>query len=143
MPTGASQTREPARLGGLTSSPPHAPPPPTAKLGSPLDPQGLHRYGGPQSIGRSRGGLNTAVHLVAAGLEQILGFCLSPGQAHDAPVGRDLLASLGVDNLQIPLIMDRAYEGDETRYLVQSLFFEPVVLPKENRLDPWPFDPDL
>jgi len=39
--------------------------------------------------------------------------------------------------------MDRAYEGNETRYLVQSLGFEPVVPPKENRLDPWEFDAEL
>jgi len=39
--------------------------------------------------------------------------------------------------------MDRAYEGNETRYLVQSLGFEPVVPPKENRLDPWAFAAEL
>lgn len=54
-----------------------------------------------------------------------------------------MLKRLGIDNLQIPLIMDRAYEGNETRYLVQSPGFEPVVPPKENRVDPWPYDTDL
>lgn len=81
--------------------------------------------------------------MVAAGLKQVLGFCLSPGQAHDAPVGRELLEDLGIDNLQIPLIMDRAYEGNETRYLAQSLGFEPVVPPLQSRLDPWGYDTEL
>jgi len=81
--------------------------------------------------------------MVAAGLKQVLGFCLSPGQAHDAPVGRELLEDLGIDNLQIPLIMDRAYEGNETRYLAQSLGFEPVVPPLQSRLDPWEYDTEL
>ena len=39
--------------------------------------------------------------------------------------------------------MGRAYEGNETRYLVQSLGFEPVVPPKENGVDPWPHDAEL
>lgn len=54
-----------------------------------------------------------------------------------------MLQSLGIDNLQIPLIMDRAYEGNETRCLVQSLGFEPVVPPNETRTDPWAYDTEL
>lgn len=53
----------------------------------------------------------------AAGIKQALAFTLTPGQAHDAPAGRELLTSLGIDNLQVPLLMDRAYEGNETRWL--------------------------
>ena len=40
----------------------------------------------------------------------------------------------------LPLLMDRAYEGDETRQLVLSLGMVPVVPPKCNRVDPWTFD---
>jgi hypothetical protein len=36
-----------------------------------------------------------------------------------------------------PLLMDRAYEDDETRQLVLSLGMIPVVPPKSNRIDPW------
>ena len=39
--------------------------------------------------------------------------------------------------------MDRAYEGNETRYLVQSLGFEPVVPPLQTRTDPWSFDAEV
>ena len=35
------------------------------------------------------------------------------------------------------LIMDRAYEGDETRQLALNFGFIPVVPPKCNRLNPW------
>lgn len=38
------------------------------------------------------------------------------------------------------LIMDRAYEGDETRALAVSLGYIPVVPPKKNRKDPWEYD---
>jgi transposase len=40
----------------------------------------------------------------------------------------------------MPLLMDRAYEGDETRQLVLELGFVPVVPPKSNRTDPWEYD---
>jgi len=39
--------------------------------------------------------------------------------------------------------MDRAYEGNETRWLAESLEFQPVVPPKVRRLDPWEYDVDL
>lgn len=41
---------------------------------------------------------------------------------------------------QIPLLMDRAYEGDETRQLVLDLGMIPVVPPKANRVFPWDYD---
>lgn len=40
----------------------------------------------------------------------------------------------------MPLLMDRAYEGDETRQLVLELGMVPVVPPKTNRVDPWRYD---
>lgn len=43
----------------------------------------------------------------------------------------------------IPLLMDRAYEGEETRQLVLELGMIPVVPPKSNRLDPWEYDREL
>jgi transposase len=39
--------------------------------------------------------------------------------------------------------MDRAYEGNETRYLAQSLGFEPVVPPLQTRRDPWEYDTEV
>jgi transposase len=38
------------------------------------------------------------------------------------------------------MLMDRAYEGDETRQLVLSLGMIPVVPPKSNRIEPWEYD---
>ena len=40
----------------------------------------------------------------------------------------------------VPIVMDRAYEGDQTRQLVLQLGFEPVVPPNPNRLHPWAHD---
>lgn len=43
----------------------------------------------------------------------------------------------------VPMVMDRAYEGDQTRQLVLELGFEPVVPPNPNRLHPWAYDRGL
>jgi transposase len=67
-------------------------------------------------------------------------FCLSPGQAHDAPEGRRLLQALGPTNRPVHLIMDRAYEGNETRQLALELGFIPIVPPMKTRIDPWEYD---
>ena len=43
----------------------------------------------------------------------------------------------------LPLLMDRAYEDNETRALARSLGMEPVVPPKRNRRLPWSYDREL
>ena len=88
----------------------------------------------------SRGGWNTKIHMVAADARTAVTFSLSPGQAHDAPEGRRLLQSLGPTSRPIHLLMDRAYEGNETRQLALDLGFVPVVPPTRTRLDPWEYD---
>jgi transposase len=104
------------------------------------DGTGALKKNGPQAIGKSRGGWNTKIHLVAADARTAITFALSPGQAHDAPEGRALLRDLGTMAQGLPLLMDRAYEGDETRQLALDLGMSPVVPPKRNRLNPWPYD---
>lgn len=38
------------------------------------------------------------------------------------------------------MLMDRAYEGNETRQLVRDLGMIPVVPPRSNRIEPWEYD---
>lgn len=78
--------------------------------------------------------------MVAADARTAVTFCLSPGQAHDAPEGRRLLQSLGPASRPIHLLMDRAYEGNETRQLALDLGFIPVVPPLRTRIEPWEYD---
>lgn len=78
--------------------------------------------------------------MVAANADIPIIFSLSPGQVGDAPEGRKLLCTWGDSDKPAFLLMDRAYEGDETRALVKSLGRIPVVPPKRNRLDPWEYD---
>ena len=60
----------------------------------------------------------------------MIAFALSPGNDHDAPHGRTLLQELGPMPEGLPLLMDCAFEGDETRQLVLDLGMIPVVPPK-------------
>ncbi len=81
--------------------------------------------------------------MVAADARTAVTFSLSPGQAHDAPQGRRLLNRLGAQNQKRFLLMDRAYEGDNTRQLALDLGYHPVVPPKSNRHEPWEYDQQM
>ena len=81
--------------------------------------------------------------MIAATAMRAIEFILSAGQAHDAPQGRILMETVGKQKAVIPLLMDRAYEDDFTRYIAQTLGFDPVVPPKSNRKNPWEYDKEL
>ena len=81
--------------------------------------------------------------MVAADARTAITFSLSPGQAHDAPEGRKLLNRLGQQHGSLSLIMDRAYEGNETRQLALVLGYEPVVPPLRTRVEPWEYDREM
>jgi len=49
---------------------------------------------------------------------------------HDAPAARALLFQMVLPLEPTALIMDRAYEGDETRQLAIDMGYTPVVPPK-------------
>jgi transposase len=92
---------------------------------------------GVQSIGRSRGGWTTKIHMVAADARTAQTFSLTPGQAGDAPAGRELLRHLASLPKRCRVIMDRAYEGNETRQLVLDLGLTRWVPPPSTRVEPW------
>ena len=81
--------------------------------------------------------------MVAANAECALKFSLSAGNAGDAPEGRRLLTLFGAPPEPCSLLMDRAYEGNETTRLGRELGFSPVVPPNPNRLKPWEYDKEL
>jgi len=79
--------------------------------------------------------------MVAASARCAIGFSLSPGQAGDAPAGRALLRDLlpALPALR-HVIMDCAYEGNETRQLVFDFGLIPVVPPHPQRIEKWQLD---
>jgi transposase len=78
--------------------------------------------------------------MVAANARTAITFALSPGQASDAKAGRELLGGIGPLTAPAYLLMDRAYEDNQTRQLALDFGFIPVVPPKQNRLEPWQYD---
>ena len=81
--------------------------------------------------------------MVAADSRTAVTFSLSPDQAHDAAERRKLLRRLVRQRASPALVMDRAYEGDETRQLALDLGFEPVVPPLKIQRDPWEYDREM
>lgn len=81
--------------------------------------------------------------MVAADARTAITFALSPGQAGDAPQGRALLESLGPPNRPLCLLMDKAYEGNETRQLALDLGFIPIAPPLHTRVEPWEYDREM
>ena len=81
--------------------------------------------------------------MVAASDRDGVIFALSAGNRGDAPEGRALLQQLGPIDWPVYILMDRAYEGDETRTLTLEPGYIPVVPPKSNRKNPWDYDKQL
>ena len=53
------------------------------------------------------------------------------------------METVGKQKNVTPLIMDRAFEDDYTRYIAQTLYFKTIVPPKQNRKNPWDYDKAL
>ena len=83
------------------------------------------------------------LHMVAASDRDGVTLALSAGNCGDAPECRALLRQLGPAGRPVYLLMDRAYEGDETRALAMELGYTSVVPPKSNRKNPWDYDKQL
>lgn len=81
--------------------------------------------------------------MVSADDKTIIEMHLSGGTKHDAPEGRTSIEKAGARFKGVPLLMDRAYEGDKTRALASSYSREPVAPPKKNRKEPWDYDEEL
>jgi len=81
--------------------------------------------------------------MVAASDQDGVIFSLSAGNCGDAPERRALLRQFGLVDHSVHLLMDRAYEGDETRTLAVELGYVLVVPPKSNRKNPWNYDKEL
>ena len=97
---------------------------------------------GKQSIGRSRGGLTTKIHLCSTSDRFALVFHLSSGNKNDAPEGRKLIQSIYSKTGQA-MIIDRAYEDNATRAMIEEHGFICIVPPKITRKQPWKYDKEM
>ncbi|MDR1148589.1 MAG: hypothetical protein LBK66_08160 [Spirochaetaceae bacterium] len=98
-------------------------------------------------MGRSRGGLNTKIHMTVSSETCAIGFILPGGEAGDAPEGRLLLDTIG--SIRAPcgdpvfLLTDRACEDWTARWLAFQRGYTPAVPPKMNRKQPWKYGKEL
>ena len=82
--------------------------------------------------------------MIVAGPTTPVALKLTPGNVGDAPVGREILRNLNVKRLKSKFVLlDRAYEGDETRQTAREVGLKPVVPPKRNRREPWTYNKKL
>ena len=86
-------------------------------------------------------GLTTKVNVISSSIDTAVAVSLSPGNAHDAPEGREIIKEVHGNGK--PLVMDRAYEDEKTRSVAEKHNFIPVVPPKKNRKKPWEYDKEL
>jgi hypothetical protein len=92
---------------------------------------------GMHSIGKTRGGWNTKIHVVSADDKGVIALKISSGRGHASRSGKELLKDKGAVGIKkMPLLMYRAYEGDEMRKLSRELNYEPIMPPKSNRPPP-------
>jgi len=93
-----------------------------------------------QSMGRSRGGLTSKIHVVvdSNGLPKRL--ALSPGEAHDVRLAGKLLSHLKCESI---LLTDRGYYANWIRELAIKKGGWANIPPKSNRNDPICFSPYL
>jgi hypothetical protein len=61
--------------------------------------------------------------MVAANARTAVIFALCPGNAHDAPEGWSLLEDIGPMPEGLPMLMDKAYEGNECRRVPERTVF--------------------
>jgi hypothetical protein len=87
-----------------------------------------------ESIGKSRGGRTTKIHVIVADVAVPIMRCLSSGSAADDPVRQQLMEQVPKAICQNkPLLMDKAYEGDACRAKAEACGMRPVVLPTIQR----------
>ena len=77
--------------------------------------------------------------MVAADARCAIAFSLIAGQAGDAPAGRELLRTVPALPQHCRLLMDRAYDGNETRQLALDLGLIPIAPPHPLRVEPWTY----
>jgi transposase len=94
---------------------------------------------GEQSLGRSRGGFSTKVHVATDALGNAIRFILTGGQRHDITQAEQLLDHLIADYL----LADKGYDADNFIVLLTKSAINAVIPSKANRKAPRPLDEHL
>jgi len=84
---------------------------------------------GAQSLGRSRGGFSTKIHLATDALGNALRFILTGGERHDITQAQQLIENLSADYV----IADKGYDSEALVLKLQEQNAEAVIPSRINR----------
>ena len=91
-----------------------------------------------KAVGRTRGGLNTKLHVIVDGLGNPVEFLLSPGNDHDSVHAIELLKQTEITGSNV--LADRAYGTEAIRTYIEQRGASYTIPPRNNILEPWPVD---
>lgn len=89
-----------------------------------------------QSLGRSKGGFSTKIHVAVDSLGNPLRFILTAGQRHDITQAEALIANYKVDYV----LADKGYDSDKLRQQIKAVGAEAVIPPRLNRTEKIEYD---
>ena len=90
-----------------------------------------------QAIGRSRGGRNTKIHAITDAKGRLLKFVLTGGEAHDCPIGAELIEELKPAEI---MLGDKGYDSAELRQQLNDRGTTAVIPNRSNRKKKFRFD---
>lgn len=93
-----------------------------------------------RATGRSRGGVGTKIHVIAADAKTALAVAVTPGQAHDAPQFKPVMMEIPEETGATAVVADKAYDSDEIRDELEDAGFEVVIPSRSNRNAPRAYD---
>ena len=92
-----------------------------------------------QAMSRTKGGLNTKLHAAVDGRSQPQALILTAGTEADVVHAPALLESVEAEHV----LMDKAYDSDALRELIQSKGLKSCIPPRSNRVAPAVYDKKL
>jgi transposase len=95
-----------------------------------------------QGLGRSRGGFTSKIVATATDENTAVAVEVIPGQAHDAPRLKPMLAA-SCRRLPVidEMVGDKGFDGDAQRLACVDRSVFANIPSRKNRRDPWPYDP--
>ncbi len=93
---------------------------------------------GNKAVGRTRGGLNTKIHVIVDGLGNPVEYLLSAGHDNDCIHAVQLLKKVNLEGSTV--LGDRAYGTEEIRAYLSEHGAGYAIPPKSNSVNPWPID---
>lgn len=97
----------------------------------------------PQSIGRSKWGLTTKIHMIAWNPDHGMIFSLSPGNESDFKAGMKLIQNTKLPDSVEYLAMDKGYSFYQTFAICEQKNLIAVVPPKANFKHQWLYDRNI